>query len=591
MSLRRTALLALAVILVGGFYYWYEVEGSKRRKAAEEEQLRVLEVKPEAVSALTLSRGDLTLKAARRDGQWYLTSPIETSGDQEALGRLVEAASEAKKIRVIDDKPQDLKPFGLEAPRFLLTLNSTQGDSTIAIGAASPTGRGVYARVGSEGPVVLLERDVERAADKGLFDFRDKRLFDAALADVVGLRITRGKESIVAEKTGKDRWVLKQPLEAPADSVAVEDLLRELTSGKVQEFRDHPKEDPKVFGLASPRVAITLSAADGRTLSTLNLGKEVKAKGEEAPATGRIYARKGEAGPVLLVEDKLTKALPTGAEALRDRRLLVYELDDVERLEAASAEETVVLERRGERDWVMTKPRAASADGSAVRSFLWELKALRAKDFLDRADPKEARFGLARPARSFLLNLKGQSEPLRLEVGGEVTGGAGSYVRASGQAGLVTVEAEGLKKIYVTRLDFMDRSLLSFKTEDASRLEVKSAKGHVELWKDGPVWQLVAPERHKLDLGLAESLLWSLRRLPFSGVREEKREGDPSGEVLLEVRLWTGSGEPKKLAVVKESGGAAGDLLAYSSARPGLYTVEAKELKEVERGVERLLNQ
>ncbi|MFQ6672705.1 MAG: DUF4340 domain-containing protein, partial [Candidatus Tectimicrobiota bacterium] len=155
MSLRPTAVLAVAVVLVGGFYYWYEVEGSKRRQAAEEQRTRLLAVSPEAVSAVTLRRGKMTLRAARRDGTWHLTRPLDARADQEAIGRLVEAAARAQRLRVIAEGPTDLAAFGLAPPRLTITLETAGDVATLAIGEASPTGRGVYARAGSQGQVVL----------------------------------------------------------------------------------------------------------------------------------------------------------------------------------------------------------------------------------------------------------------------------------------------------------------------------------------------------------------------------------------------------------------------------------------------------
>jgi hypothetical protein len=587
-SLRRTALLALAVILVGGFYYWYEIEGAKRRQAAEEQGRRLAELEAESVSAVSLRRAGLELKAVRREGKWHLTSPLETRADQEAIGRLVSGASEAKRISLIDDKPSDLKPFGLEDPRMLITLDTSNGPWSLAIGTESPTGRGVYARAGPDGPVVLLERDAERAADKELLEFRDRRLFDAALGELTGLRIVRGAEGpIVLERTGEGTWALKEPVEAPADPVAAEDLARALTGAEVQQFIDRPDEDEGVYGLASPRATVALSAGAGRTLGPLQIGKKAGADGEEVAGDGRLYARLGGAGPVLVLEGKLLEALPPDAGALRDRRLLIYEIKDVERIEVASPAETLVVEKGSGGGWSLTSPMEVRADESAVRNFLWDLKALRAEGFLDEADPSRERFGLGAGAWRYSLTVEGLKEPLRLEVGGRAEGG-GLYVRASSLKGLVTVEADGTSKIEATSLTLRQRGLLDFQIEEVRRLELQAAGRQAELYKEGDVWRLEEPERRELKSGAATSLFWALKGLKFSGVVEESRKGAPEGEILFEASLWLASGERVKLVALKPEGGK--EPLAFGSSKPGLYTVAPKDFGKVEKELGRLLS-
>lgn len=590
MNLRRTALLALAVVLVGGFYWWYEVQGVKRRQAAEERLSRLLKVEPGEVSAVELRRAGLTWRAARRDGRWRLVSPVEAPADQKALDGLIQEASRAKKLKEIAGSPSDLGAFGLKEPRMVVTLEAGGALHRLELGSDSPTGQGVYARAGEAHPVVLADRAVERAADKELVEFRDRSLFEATLEEVSGFRIEKGGKALAVERTGDKAWRMKEPLEAAADRVAVEDALRALLAGQVGEFIDTPKGDPAAYGLGSPRAAVNLSRADGLKLEPLFIGKAEEAGGKKP--TGRLYARRGKAGPVLVVEEKLLKELPEGATALRERSLFAYGLSDVERLEAALAGERVVVVRRGDRDWAMTSPIEATADEQAVRSLLWDLKDLKADKFLEGADPAGKSFGLGEDALRYSVFLKGSQEPLTLEVGGKAEKGSSRYALASGQRGPVTVAEEALGKLKAASLELRDRDLLPFKTEDVRRIELERPGGvRFKLFKDGTEWRLEAPERRELKTGQATSLLWSLKRLRFSGVVEEVRSGEPpSGEILLEARLWSSSGEPEQLTVLKASGTeGAEEPLAFGSAKPGLYRLAPKDLGDVERELDKLL--
>ncbi|MFQ5893118.1 MAG: DUF4340 domain-containing protein, partial [Nitrospinota bacterium] len=167
--------------------------------------------------------------------------------------------------------------------------------------------------------------------------------------------------------------------------------------------------------------------------------------------------------------------------------------------------------------------------------------------------------------------------------------GAARYVRVSGRQGLVTADAGEVNRLNVTSLKLRDRRLLAFEPEAARRLEVTGPAQNIALWKDGPVWQLTKPDRRELKEGHVRAFIWALKRLKFSGVVEERRTGEPTGEILLEARIWTDAATPQRLSVLRASDETGGAPLAVTSAKPGLYTADEADLEKVEKEVERLL--
>src|SRR5262249_39802831 len=93
--------------------------------------------------------------------------------------------------------------------------------------------------------------------------------------------------------------------------------------------------------------------------------------------------------------------LPKTATAVRDKTLLKYEREHVTRLEMQSPSEHIVLTATGPRQYTLEQPVQTTGDGDAISSLLWDIKELKAKDFV--AETAEA------------LDLKGP-EPPRLRV-------------------------------------------------------------------------------------------------------------------------------------------------------------------------------
>jgi len=120
----------------------------------------------------------------------------------------------------------------------------------------------------------------------------------------------------------------------------VEDLLRELTGRGIKEFGAETPADLRAYGLAPPTSRIALTTDEKAPPQTLLLGRADKSK-------GGVYARRGEGSPVLLLEERVAKAVPERFLDLRDKTLLVFSRDQVEALTLASPKGEVELERTG----------------------------------------------------------------------------------------------------------------------------------------------------------------------------------------------------------------------------------------------------
>src|SRR5262249_43020629 len=65
-----------------------------------------------------LERGARKAVFARIDGNWKETEPVQTDAEQTPLDDFINALARLRADELVSDKPEDLKPYGLEKPEI-----------------------------------------------------------------------------------------------------------------------------------------------------------------------------------------------------------------------------------------------------------------------------------------------------------------------------------------------------------------------------------------------------------------------------------------------------------------------------------------
>jgi hypothetical protein len=110
----------------------------------------LLEFAPDAVEAIHVQFGELTLQTKRDEGGWLGVSRPQRIED------FLVSLREMVAIMALEDSADDLTDFGLEPPKGKIELQLREGPPiSLSLGDPNPAGTANYARVGSDGPVVL----------------------------------------------------------------------------------------------------------------------------------------------------------------------------------------------------------------------------------------------------------------------------------------------------------------------------------------------------------------------------------------------------------------------------------------------------
>ncbi|HEY2588308.1 MAG TPA: DUF4340 domain-containing protein [Tepidisphaeraceae bacterium] len=213
------------------------------------------------------------------------------------------------------------------------------------------------------------------------------KLIPVKSEDVSKVSITSSDgKHLTLVKSGSD-WRITEPLDAKADTFAVDDLLRQLTS---LQSRGQLKPDQKAsLGLDHPKFVVEVTA--GAKTSRLSVGDENK-------IGDSLYVLvDDQQNPQIIataVYDQLNKQ-PTDFRSKKLTDLAFGQTNDIKQLSIAQNGKTVRLEKQGS-DWQIVEPKKMPADSSAVSSLLSSIADLNATDFVS-SPSAPATYGLANP--------------------------------------------------------------------------------------------------------------------------------------------------------------------------------------------------
>jgi hypothetical protein len=393
--------------------------------------------------------------------------------------------------------------------------------------------------------------------------------------DVARVELKTGAKSLVLARADKE-WRLEQPIAAKADAGMVDQMLKDLLEPNVDSVIADRVEDPSQYGLDKPVFQATLTGRGGQ--------KRVIQTGLKDPRDIAVYAREASQPALFLLSSFTVDNLKAKkAEDLRDKTVLAIEPEKVKRLTIEKPGSTVVVERKGSSDdWVIAQPTSAPAEKEDLRFYLTQLKELKVEKFVAEQAEDLAKYGLTQPQLS--VTVDGTPEKKFL-IGKAVTGDASSvYAARAGEKQVFSVRNSVLTDLGKSAGDLRDKTLLSFKRDDATKLALSSPAGQVELERQGQEWKVTKPFSAKAKTEKLDPLFFGIEAVKGTSVAAEApADLTPYGleKPQAKVSVWLkGENNPKELMIGKKS--ATGDgYYARSAAGPTVFVIPEYILSDV----------
>jgi hypothetical protein len=421
------ALLVVAAAL-GGFLYY----DSKKEPADTNKQEKVFaDVQADKIDQITVksASGDRTTVQKQGSG-WQLAQPVAMAADEAEVSGLASNLSSLEVQRVIDEQASDFKQYGLDPAHVEVAFKAGGKDRTLLLGAKTPTGSDMYARVPDKPRVFLVSSYLDATFNKSAFDLRDKTILKIDRDKVGRVEIAAGDRTVTLDKQGAD-WRVTTPFDARADFSAVEGILGRLNSTPMKSIAasDATGKALKEYGLDKP--SATIRVTSGSAQAGLAIGKSA---GE-----GVVYARDVSRPLVFTIDSSLADELKKPADEFRIKDLFDARAFNTTRVEVTRQGVTLAFEKDKE-NWKQVTPSAKAADTAKVEALLTALTNTRATGF----EPKAAATGLDAPELTATLKFDEGKQTEKVAFGKK---GSDAFARRDGDTAAAKIDASTLDSI------------------------------------------------------------------------------------------------------------------------------------------------
>jgi len=450
----------LLLLMLGALSFLQKQTPGTERGEKESKRVTLLPVREADRIELTTAKGAVVFQKPK-DGEWQIAKPVETGADGAAVGQLLSEVQFVERMQTLPKEAAteaNLQTFGLGQPSRTLKVATPEGELTVEIGRETPIPGGSYARVrqprmGEE--ILVVQNQLAEAMDKDLTAWRDKRVFPLVIPEVEEFRLRQGVTEVEIQKTPEGAWMIRKPVEAPADPSAVNSVLGEISALRATDFVADSEADLALYGLTAPPQSLEI-----RTPAT----NRVLQIGQPSPQdTNQVFARMADRPFVFTLPKSALDPLGKLPERVRDRRLATFGAPSlITEIEFGGRGGEYRLEKQGE-GWVAAWGGSQRvADPARVNRWLDAVLNSRANRFLATEDP--AKLGFAKPRVTATLSwpvpstngttMKTETLSFGEETKDEV------YVQNSAITGVMATTVALIRETPESALGWLDRKLL-----------------------------------------------------------------------------------------------------------------------------------
>ena len=308
---------------------------------------------------------------------------------------------------------------------------------------------------------------------------------------VSAITLTYPDRTIALEKNAGGRWRLTKPVEADADDPVVNNMLTAIAEATVSRNLDDVGDKLASYGLQPPEATVALTLKDGKDFPALKIGKTTQ-------IGSASYLQKGDDPKVYIGTMAFQSGMTKQVKDLRDKSLVTFEDQDVQKLELEKDGTIIAAERVDAEKWRITKPGSYPADPAEIRALLASVRGLRTDDFVsDDAAADLGKFGLAQPQfrvavwigkdaaqKTLLLGSFKDDEPSKKSI----------YAKRAELPAVVTLPDYAIKNLDKSLSTLRDKTVLPFAKDQATKLAVtrKDGAGFTLVKRDG-AWHVEEP--------------------------------------------------------------------------------------------------
>jgi hypothetical protein len=193
--------------------------------------------------------------------EWQILKPRPLRADGGQMEDLIRKLKDARMDTVPSDEDAVTAATAFASAATVATAKVSDSAGTQQLQVRRDAGKNYYVRSSAVEGVYKIGADLGDGFDKGLDDFRNKKVFDFGWNDPGRIDLRDGAKQASYQKSG-DKWISGGKTMDPAAMQAVLDKLRDLAAVKFAEK-----------GFTTPEIEVTVTTADGKRTEKAALAK------------------------------------------------------------------------------------------------------------------------------------------------------------------------------------------------------------------------------------------------------------------------------------------------------------------------------
>jgi hypothetical protein len=295
-------------------------------------------------------------------------------------------------------------------------------------------------------------------------DSEQEKVFASVEADKIEeLRVRSESGDTTTLEKGSEGWTVVDPLSTRAQDSEVSGITYALASLDVTRVVDENPGSLAAFGLDAPRIEVAFKASGDEKQRRLLIGMK-------SPTGAGLFAKRDDEPRVFLIPAYQETTFNKSTFDLRDKTVVKFERDKVDRIVVSGADRTLELAKR-EGDWRLTRPIEAPADYGAAEGLVGRIQNAQMKSIVTEAAGAAdlRRFGLDKPSLTATVHLG--SATAALLIGGPSEEGS-VYAKDASAPLVVTIENSVVDELKKSADDYRRKDLFAFRAYNAGRVEV-----------------------------------------------------------------------------------------------------------------------
>lgn len=573
----RTTIILLAIVLALGLWIkFYESKGPNTEEARRRAGLMLDDFERENLEGIEIQHGEETIVLRRHEGKWRLEEPIKDQADAGAVGQLISDLETWEKDETFpaEEMEKDKNRFteyDLVRPKLRLKLLGKGMPPEILFGSEAALGGRMYVRFGDSRDVHLVRQTVKNDIAKKAEEFRDRKLTELSLGDITGVTLRTSAGELELKKEGAE-WLIVKPLRARADADKVKDLIAQVTSARIEQFVAEDSGDLRAYGLAEPRGALTFFTADDKQGRTLHLGSVVE------KAADQVYARYSARNFVYTLPKKIESVLALTPAEMRDRSLVRFEQDMLDRITIEAPGKATTLLARKDEAWAIANQENRPANSAEVTRLLDALQEARVEKFVTDVASDLPTYGLDQPQLRVTLSAFASENTAESPAGEQVltsvafgrVEGDEVFARVGEESSIITVRRSLLDEIPAEPVRWQSLAIFEFKPEEVRRFTITTDRTLNLTREENGSWK-ASEGGVAIDQPKAVGLLNSIARL--RAVRWVAGEMKPQmfGQTQVTIEFTTAADQKNAHRLIVGGPAGSGMWHARVEGRPGVF--------------------